>query len=417
METKIKITDPARIVNWVRRKAHSGVRRLCLAAIRRGVPASRFGYRHVVPEAPEQHVARMKAAGIASARFETIFSQERAANSLPVNVTDRDQLPKDAGWWGYSMWDVPQRQSEHTYIAAIPEAQIITFVDSQKRFWPAILSRDETAINLREIVFRDGHAATLRRQRREGATPQHFSKATWILERVYDNHSHWLTAHLPKLCLLRERGQLDDVILPRQLKPSMEASLRMMGLDPAAFRTFDPARPLAVDELTILGTDRFRPELLRPVRAAIMPAAENPARRVYISRSRARFRRLENEEEIWPLFEARGFERAWMEDLDFAAQVKLMSETKVLAGPHGAGLTNMMFCPEGAHVIEIAWLGFPNPNFYAVAAAMGHDYSIVSAAAFGDVRPLERDLRVDPRAVQDALGTLDNAAAGLRSIG
>jgi hypothetical protein len=408
----------ARMVDRVRREVGDRTQRLCFAAVRRGLSPSRFGYRYVVSETPEQHVARMQGANVAPAGIATIFPPRRARNSLPVNVTDRHLLPSDVGWWGYSMRDVPERQSEHTYIATIPDARIVTFVDDQNEFWPAILSRDETAINLREIVFREGHAATLRRQRKEGITPQHLAKATWILERVYDNHSHWLTAHLPKLCLLQARDQLGDVILPQRLKPSMETSLRMMGLDPARFRPFDPARALAIDELTILGTDRFRPEMLRPVRDAIMPAPRAPAeRRIYISRSKARFRILENEEEIWPLFRAHGFERIWMEDLTFPEQVKLMSETKVLAGPHGAGLTNMMFCPEGAHVIEIAWLGFPNPNFYAIAAAMGHDYSLVPATAFGDVRPLEQDLRVDPRAVREALANLSNAAPALRHTG
>lgn len=404
------MTETAPIQHWIRGKARGGIRRLCSAAIRRGVPAFRFGYRYLPSETLEQHVARLRQAGQTSARIEEVLPEQRTVNHLPVNVKDRDSLPRDAGWWGYSMWDVPERRSEKTFIATIPQARIITFVDDQKRFWPAIIGQDNTALQLREIAFRDGHAAMLRRHREDGTTAQHFKKATWVLERVYDNHSHWLTAHLPKLCLLRDRRELGDVILPQHLKPSMEAALRMMGLDIDAFRTFDPARPLEVDELTILNTDRFRPELLRPVREAMAPASPAPAsRRIYVSRSKARFRVLKNEEEIWPLFEARGFERVWMEDLSFPEQVQLMSETKILAAPHGAGLTNMMFCPEGAHVMEIASLAFPNPNFYAIAAAMGHDYSILPAEAVGDVRALEQDLLVEPSVVQDALSNIDLA--------
>src|SRR5690625_7442986 len=77
-----------------------------------------------------------------------------------------------------------------------------------------------------------------------------------------------------------------------------------------------------------------------------------------------------NEDLIWPLFERDGFERVFTERMSFAEQVRLMQETSVLAAPHGAGLTNMMFCREGTHVIEIADLTFPNPNFYATAAAL-----------------------------------------------
>jgi capsular polysaccharide biosynthesis protein len=84
-----------------------------------------------------------------------------------------------------------------------------------------------------------------------------------------------------------------------------------------------------------------------------------------------------------------------MENLTFEQQVQLMRDTAVLVAPHGAGLTNMMFCPPGAHIVEMADLGFPNPNFYAVASAMRHRYWLVPAEACGDVHPLEKDLRAD----------------------
>ena len=88
-------------------------------------------------------------------------------------------------------------------------------------------------------------------------------------------------------------------------------------------------------------------------------------------------------------------------------QVALMQETAVLAAPHGAGLTNMMFCREGTHVIEMADLSFPNPNFYATAAALGHHYWIIEAEGIGDVHPLEKDLRVEPSTLARVRSDLD----------
>ncbi len=49
-----------------------------------------------------------------------------------------------------------------------------------------------------------------------------------------------------------------------------------------------------------------------------------------------------------------GFEAIFMEDLSLAEQIRLMGETAVLLAPHGAGLTNMMFCAPGTQVVEIA---------------------------------------------------------------
>ncbi len=371
------------------------------ASVERGLPARWAGYRWIRHETVAAHFRR-RGPAYAAGRYETVHPMAMARNPLPCNVPSSAMLPADAGWWGYSFRDVPARTSAETFIATIPDALVTWYRDPTRGgdFYPAIVTDDGRALDLREMRFRPGHGAVLR----QAAAPAHRAKATWIIERVYDNHAHWLTAHLPKLLLLRERGRLADVLLPPERTPAIDNSLRMLGLAPERFATFDPSRPLRVGELTILGTDRFRPELLRLIpRAFGVPDAPAPRRKVFISRTGAARRRLANEDEIWPLLAAAGFERVRMEELGFAAQVELMQQTAVLCGPHGAGLTNMLFCPPGAHIVEIADPGFPNPNFYAIAAALGHRYWILPASSLGEARPLDRDLAIDPALVRETL--------------
>jgi capsular polysaccharide biosynthesis protein len=204
--------------------------------------------------------------------------------------------------------------------------------------------------------------------------------------------------------LLRERGGLEEALLPMERTPTMVGSLKMLGLDPDVFRTFDPERTLEVEELTIVQNDRFRPDLVRLVQEAFaVPGAEPPHRKVYVSRGKAARRRLVNEDEVWAILKKSGFERVYMEEMAFEEQVNLMRETAVLAGPHGAGLTNMVFCPAGANVIEIADLSFPNPNFYALASGLRHRYWILKGDTLGNGHPLERDFRIDTSAVEDVL--------------
>lgn len=393
-------------------RARARMRALLARAVEAGAPPGLFGFRHVREETAEAYVARALARGRTAARYRTVHPPAVATNALPANVPRREALPDDRGWWGYSMRDVPERPSGETWIATLPDATVVPHVDAEGRYWPAILSCDGTAIAMREIRFRRAHGQELRRARAAGRRPRRIARATWVTERVYDNYSHWLTAHLPKLLLLKDRGELGEVILPRELKPAMEASLARVGIDPAQMRRVPREEILSVGELTLVGTDRFRPELLRRVREAAFEGRPRvaPHRRVYVSRARARFRRLRNEEEVWPILAARGFERVFMEDLDFDAQVQLMAETRVLVAPHGAGLTNMMFAPEETDVVEIAALSFPNPNFYAVAAAMGQRYHLVDAEAVGAVRPLEQDLQVAPEALTAALETVAGLA-------
>lgn len=367
------------------------------------MPASWFGYRWVAAE-PLGIGTDTNEPLPSGLRIDVVHRESVSRNGLPRNVSDLHQLPDDRGWWGYSMRDVPTRNNAPTFVLRLRGARVLWYTEAETAaFHPAVLTPDDRSLDLREMRFRRGHAEVLRRSVPAVRMP----RATWILERVYDNHSHWLTAHLPKLLLLRERGGLGDVVLPPVLTPTMESSLRLLDLDPAAFARFDPERPLLVDELTVVGTDRFRPELLRSVQRTFAGDAGPGRRRIYISRARAQRRRLVNEEdEIWPLLASAGFERVFMEDLSFEQQVRLMGETGVLFAPHGAGLTNMVLSPPGIEVVEIADLSFPNPNFYALACAVGHGYWLLSGDSVGDAHPLERDLRIDPAAVGEVLAQL-----------
>lgn len=389
---------------WLNTHAQTQWERIAAASVRRGAPPKWLGYRGVIRESVPEYFAR-HSGDSGAGHYETVHPQAVADNPLPDNFSSPDELPDDQGWWGYSFRDVPNRISGETFMATVPDCLITWYrTPEENNFYPAILNRDSRAFDMREVRFRPMHAETLR----QAPEPARLKKATWFIERVYHNHSHWLTAHLPKLLLLRERGMLGQVILPPERNAAMEGSLRMLDLSPDAFLTYDPKRPLFVEELTILGTDRFRPELLQLVPEAFgVNELPRPHRKVFISRLNATRRRLINEDAVWALLEPQGFQRVKMEELTFEDQVRLMGETAVLVAPHGAGLTNMLFCPKGAHIVEIADLSFPNPNFYALASALGHRYSLVRAESLGDVHPLEKDLQVDPARVGAILPPTD----------
>jgi len=374
--------------------------------VRCGMRADWFGYRHV----QNRSIAELRLRGSRGAvlDYHQLHPAEVATNDLPANVTSREQLPRERGWWGYSFHDVPERLSQETFVAKLHRCRIVAYrdPDQQDDFYPAIVTQAGEAAELPQIRFREKHAALLRGR---GATVD-MEQATWIAERVYHNHSHWLTAHLPKLLLLKQRGQLENVVLPSRRTDAIDASLKMLAMDPDSFSAFDDGQQLRVEKLTVVGTDRFRPELLRLVPAAFnVPQAHSRKRRIYISREGATRRRFLDEDRAWGMLKAAGFERVRMEDLTFAQQVKLMSETQVLCGPHGAGLTNMLFCPPGTDIIEIADLTFPNPNFYALASALGHRYWLLPGQGVGQKHPLVRDVSLDLSHLERSLRCLEES--------
>ncbi|WP_031554558.1 glycosyltransferase family 61 protein [Parvularcula oceani] len=365
----------------------SRLRRLPHGAIRKGLPPRTLGYRWV----------ERRAVRDAADAYEMVEPPRRESYPLPAGWSDRDALPDDAGWWGYSMRDVPERLSTETGLATLKDGRLAFARDRRGQFSVGLLTREGVAADTREIVFRPEHAASAR------GRPRTLDRAVWVTERVYGNYSHWLAAHLPKLLMLRREGRLDGLILPKRLSAVAEETLRRLGIPPDDTPRFDEERPLVVGELTVPVTDRFRPSLLRPLRAALAGENARGRRRLYVSRAKARGRKLANEDEIWPMLEARGFERVFLEEHGFAGQLDMMSDAQVIAAPHGAGLTNMILAPEGTAVIEIADLAFPNPNFYALACAMGHAYDLVPAQPAGGGELLLRDMAVDPQALMAAV--------------
>lgn len=382
--------------------------RIVKKAVRSGMSPSWFGYRWVQSETVPEYLARKRT--VTHDAKTTIHDPEEAQNPLPCNVERRGELPDDRGWWGYSFRDVPARLSGETFMVTLPQCKVVPCLNpDDNQFWVAILNRDERSLEMDQISFRPWHAEILRK----AGDPIRIGRATWIIERVYHNHSHWLTSHLPKFLLLRERGELDEVLLPapQNRTPVMDSSLQMLGIDPDGFRTFENGRPLLVDELTVLETDRFRPGLLRMVRDAMdnapsasgIPRPGKPHRRIYISREKAQRRNLINEQEVWSVLEPEGFEKVFMEDLSFPEQVAIMQQATIVVAPHGAAITNTLFSAPGTHVVEIADPGFPNPNFYALASAMGHHYWILRAQSIGEGHPLLKDMHIEPAMVRETV--------------
>jgi hypothetical protein len=102
-----------------------------------------------------------------------------------------------------------------------------------------------------------------------------------------------------------------------------------------------------------------------------------PHRKIFVSRAQQKTRRLANEAAIWPLFEKHGFEKVYFETLSFGEQVRLMQETKVFAGVHGANMVNLLFLQPGAQVVELMNEAHVNDAYYLLASSIKLPYYVV----------------------------------------
>lgn len=125
-------------------------------------------------------------------------------------------------------------------------------------------------------------------------------------------------------------------------------------------------------------------------------------RRLYVTRSDTKKRRIANEAELLPLLAERGFEVVAPGKLSFRDQAALFMGAEAIVGPHGAGLTNILFAPKSARVLEIFPANKVKNTYLLLAHSLGQTYRGMVAGVGGS----REWFRVDPRALETALDQL-----------
>jgi capsular polysaccharide biosynthesis protein len=199
-----------------------------------------------------------------------------------------------------------------------------------------------------------------------------------------NRYFHWLTDALPRIEILKKTlpggiKNIDKFIINNGI-PIIEESLHMLGipLDKLIFvdsSTHIQAQSLVVPSLPgstgnppLWVCDFLRESFLKH------KANIEPITKLYISRSKASYRKVKNEGDLLKCLSSFGFTTVWLEDHDFATQIALLANAKVIVAPHGAGLSNLMWCNSGTKIIEIFSPNYVNLCFWTIANQIGLDY-------------------------------------------
>ncbi|MFC3879375.1 glycosyltransferase family 61 protein [Algoriphagus namhaensis] len=181
--------------------------------------------------------------------------------------------------------------------------------------------------------------------------------AIWIKDEWSANYFHWMTDCLPRIWEGLKQGQTNRILLMDSFKhlPFVTQSLKIIGVEPIYYKSNENVlvKNLVLTSRTA-SFPNFNVPLTRLTREKLRPKPKGEAnRKIYISRKFAPKRKSHNVNDVEMLVRKYGFEVIYAEKLTFKKQLELMSETKVLAGLHGAALTNMLFLPDHASVIEL----------------------------------------------------------------
>lgn len=215
-----------------------------------------------------------------------------------------------------------------------------------------------------------------------------------------DNYYHWLLDCVPRWKILQAANRLeyDYVLLTRKLLPFQNEILDLLKVPEAKRlhcsknfvhqfeRLVVPAMPFPVEEVAPWACAWLR---------SLFPEKITGPEKIYLHRGTGR-RRLVNETELETALSSLGFVSVQPERLPVAEQAKVLSSARCVVAPHGAALTNLIFAPPGALLVELFHPQHKNRCYVNLAKACGHRYAGLDGQPAGrdDERRLEYTIDV-----------------------
>lgn len=192
-----------------------------------------------------------------------------------------------------------------------------------------------------------------------------------------NNYFHWTLETLPRINLLKKHLDVIDWFYIGSTEPFQQVWLEKVGIPKKKILRISPQEHLRADRLLVPSfshkSGMYTDAAYEYVRSFCLPLPI-ATRKIYISRSSARRRRITNETVLLPLLKERGYEVHRLAGMTVDEQMKLFGSASHIISAHGAELTNLTYCQPGTKVLEIFSPYYINPCFWIVAMQVGLTY-------------------------------------------
>lgn len=239
-----------------------------------------------------------------------------------------------------------------------------------------------------------------------------------VIHTKWFNYSFWITSSLHRLIMLQQSGKDFTLLYPEAwdsipyVTESLKAfrNLKIYKI-PTGFHVQVPhllmpeVRPFtACFDGSELQTVKNYMTAHIPVEFLTKPYPT----KVYITRNKAKYRKVQNEQEVIDFLSPQGFSVIDFDDLSFWEQVALMKEVKEFVSIHGAGMANLVFAQTQIHVIELLHK-FTTPKtyrfvFWILVTLLKQEYTVVFCETIPNhENELMRDIVVDLQTLKDII--------------
>ncbi|NJK69341.1 MAG: tetratricopeptide repeat protein [Microcoleus sp. CSU_2_2] len=237
---------------------------------------------------------------------------------------------------------------------------------------------------------------------------------------------HWMVDVLPRIELLRRSGrdlaEIDWFLVNSCQHQFQRESLRILGIPEEKVLESDRIPHLQATQLIVpsfagyLGwpsgwaLDFLRQEFLREI-----GGRSNYPKRIYISRSKARYRRVLNEENVVEVLSQFGFVSILPESMSLTEQIACFEGAEVIVAAHGSGLTNTIFCRPGTKVIELVSPHYISHYYWGSSQYLKLEHYFLAGEAF-ECYPI-RQLMYQNSLTEDILVNLSSLKRMVEVVG
>jgi capsular polysaccharide biosynthesis protein len=199
------------------------------------------------------------------------------------------------------------------------------------------------------------------------------------------NYFHWMFDVLPRIHLLQSEkiiNEVDKFLVNEILYDFQKETLNLIGIPQEKIITTNenfhikanqlivPSLPGITGSMPQWACNFLRQEFLLKQTSSF----NTRVKRIYISRAKAKHRRVINESELIEFLTKFDFQVYTMENLSVIEQAAIFSAAEVIISPHGAALTNLVFCTPKTKVIELFSPNYINSCYRALSNQVDIDY-------------------------------------------